>query len=167
MGRMLAWLDRWIYRTTSFVVMVLMAVMTAVIGLQVFCRYVLNASLIWPEELARYAMVWVTCLASGLAARHAAHMGIDSLVRRLPAPARRAVIFGGHILTIGFLVVVLLAGTVMVGRVTGQTSVALDVPMVVPFAAVPAGGLLMLYEYLRLVVGWGHPEPPAEPMEGA
>jgi TRAP-type C4-dicarboxylate transport system permease small subunit len=137
--------------------------MTAVIGLQVFCRYVLNASLIWPEELARYAMVWVTCLASGLAVREAAHVGIDSVIRRLPDPARRAVVRGGHLFTLVFLGVVLVAGIGMVTRVAGQTSVALEVPMTVPFAAVPVGAALMLYEYLRLVRGRGvdaRVEPP-------
>ena len=151
-------LDRWIHRGTAFVVIVLMAVMTGVIGLQVFFRYVLNASLIWPEELARYAMVWVTCLASGIAVRQAAHLGIDSVVRRLPPPARRAVLLGGHAATLSFLTVVLASGVNMVGRVIGQASVALDLPMAVPYAAVPVGAALMLYEYVRLMVGWGTPD---------
>jgi len=162
---MLGRLDRWIYHATAFVVIVLMAVMTAVIGLQVFCRYALNASLIWPEELARYAMIWITCLASGLAVRQASHMGIDSVVRRLPSPIRQAVVVGGHLLTLGFLGVVLVAGIGMVGRVAGQASVALDLPMPIPYAAVPVGAALMFYEYIRLVVGWGGPEAPAEPLE--
>ncbi len=158
-------LDRWIHWGTAFVVIVLMAVMTAVIGLQVFCRYVLNASLIWPEELARYAMVWITCLASGIAVRQASHLGIDSVVRRLPAGARRAVVGGGQVGTLIFLAVVLVAGVNMVTRVAGQASVALDLPMAIPYAAVPVGAALMLYEYLRLMVGWGGPEPPADPLE--
>lgn len=156
---MLARLDRWLYRGTAFVVIVLMAIMTAVIGLQVFCRYALNASLIWPEELARYAMIWITCLASGLAVRQASHMGIDSVIRRLPDRTRRALAVGGHVLTLIFLGVVLVAGINMVGRVAGQSSVALDLPMPIPFAAVPVGAALMLYEYVRLVVGWGQEAP--------
>ncbi len=158
---MLVTLDRWIYRAAAFVVIVLMAAMTAVVGLQVFCRYVLNAALIWPEELARYAMVWVTCLAAGLAVRQAAHMGIDSVIRRLPGPPRRAIVLSGHVLTGAFLAVVLVAGISMVARVSGQASVALDLPMAVPYAAVPVGAALMLYEYVRLVVGWGAPDAAA------
>jgi TRAP-type transport system small permease protein len=34
--------------------------MTFVILLQVVCRYFFNSALPWPEELARYAMVWLT-----------------------------------------------------------------------------------------------------------
>jgi TRAP-type C4-dicarboxylate transport system permease small subunit len=154
---MLLILDAWVYRATAAGVMVLMATMTGVIGLQVFCRYVLNASLVWPEELARYAMVWITCLASGLAVRHAAHAGVDSVIRRVPAAARRATLLGGHLLILAFLGVVLVAGVGMVGRVAGQTSAALELPMAIPYAAIPVGAALMLYEYVRLMVGWGVP----------
>ncbi len=34
--------------------------MTIVILVQVVCRYFFNNALPWPEELARYAMVWLT-----------------------------------------------------------------------------------------------------------
>ncbi|MGH7266617.1 MAG: TRAP transporter small permease [Candidatus Rokuibacteriota bacterium] len=152
---MLVTLDRWIYRGTAVAVMALMAAMTAAIGLQVFCRYVLNASLVWPEEFSRYAMVWVTCLAAGIAVRQAAHVGVDTVIRRLPDRLRRAVVLAGHLLTLVFLGVMLFFGVVMVGRVTGQTSAALEISMTLPYAALPVGAALMLYEYLRLIVGWG------------
>jgi TRAP-type C4-dicarboxylate transport system permease small subunit len=152
---MLVTLDRWIYRGTAAAVVALMAAMTVAIGLQVFCRYVLNAALVWPEEFARYAMVWVTCLAAGIAARQAAHVGVDSVVQRLPGPPRRGVVLAGRLLTLVFLGVMLVFGVVMVGRVTGQTSAALEISMTVPYAALPVGAALMLYEYLRLIVGWG------------
>ena len=36
--------------------------MTAVLVLQVFCRYTLDASLSWSEELSRYLMIWTAML---------------------------------------------------------------------------------------------------------
>ena len=36
-----------------------LALMSAVIVAQVFCRYVLNSSLSWSEELARYLFIWM------------------------------------------------------------------------------------------------------------
>ncbi|NBR03382.1 MAG: TRAP transporter small permease subunit, partial [Alphaproteobacteria bacterium] len=38
------------------------AIMVAVILLQVFCRYVLNNALPWPDEAARFMMLWLTGL---------------------------------------------------------------------------------------------------------
>ena len=40
--------------------------------LQVFFRYVLNASLSWSEELTRLLFVWLTFLGFGLAAQRGA-----------------------------------------------------------------------------------------------
>lgn len=36
---------------------ILMAILTVVLGLQVFMRYAMHASLSWSEELARYTFV--------------------------------------------------------------------------------------------------------------
>ena len=46
-------------RIVMLVVMTLMAVIVASMCAQVFWRYVLNDSLIWPEEVSRYAFIWV------------------------------------------------------------------------------------------------------------
>lgn len=46
--------------------------MVATMLLQVFCRYVLNASLSWSEELTRLLFVWLTFLGFGLAAQRGA-----------------------------------------------------------------------------------------------
>ena len=42
------------------IVVALMAMMSALIGVQIFMRYVMGASLSWSEELARYFFIWAT-----------------------------------------------------------------------------------------------------------
>jgi len=41
----------------------LIAVLLAVMGLQIVMRYSFNASLIWAEEVCRYLLIWVSLLA--------------------------------------------------------------------------------------------------------
>jgi hypothetical protein len=43
--------------------------MTVVVAVQVFFRYVLNQSLFWSEELARYLLVWLSFLGASVAYR--------------------------------------------------------------------------------------------------
>jgi tripartite ATP-independent transporter DctM subunit len=57
---------------------------TVVIALiQVFWRYALNDSLSWPEEMARWAFVWLVFLGSAMLTRRSAHITIDLLPRAL------------------------------------------------------------------------------------
>ena len=61
-----------------------LAIMVVTILLQVFCRYVLNNSLPWTEELAKYLMVWVACLVAPWVYRENLNVSIEMFVDSLP-----------------------------------------------------------------------------------
>ena len=61
-----------------------LAIMVAVILAQVFFRYVLNSALPWPDEAARFMMLWMTGLIAPMAYRRGGFVAIDMLERALP-----------------------------------------------------------------------------------
>lgn len=61
----------------------------AVALLQVFCRYVLNSALSWPEEFGRFAFVWFVLISTPLLARRGRHISIEMLPRALSERGRR------------------------------------------------------------------------------
>lgn len=63
---------------------VALALMVAVILAQIFYRYVLNAALPWPDEAARFMMLWMTGLIAPMAYRRGGFVAIDMLERALP-----------------------------------------------------------------------------------
>jgi TRAP-type C4-dicarboxylate transport system permease small subunit len=67
----------------------LLAIMLGMILAQVFFRYVLNDSLAWTEELAKFAMVWVACLVAPWAYRAHLNVSIQMFADALPAFLRR------------------------------------------------------------------------------
>lgn len=67
----------------------LLALMLVMILAQVFFRYVLNDSLAWTEELAKFAMVWVACLVAPWAYRAHLNVSIQMFADALPAVLRR------------------------------------------------------------------------------
>lgn len=67
----------------------LLAVMLGMILAQVFFRYVLNDSLVWTEELAKFSMVWVACLVAPWAYREHLNVSIQMFADALPAVLRR------------------------------------------------------------------------------
>lgn len=60
------------------------ALMVVCIVAQVFWRYVLNDALPWPEEAARFLMLWMTGLIAPLAYRRGGFVAIDTLHAFLP-----------------------------------------------------------------------------------
>ena len=69
----------------------LIGAITVLVTVQVFARYVLNDTPPWSEELCRYLFIWASFLGACVAMGRAAHLGVDSLVARLPARVREVV----------------------------------------------------------------------------
>ena len=56
---------------------------------QVVCRFVLNSSLTWSEELCRYLFVEMVFLGAGVCVLEKKHASVDIIVNLLPAGARK------------------------------------------------------------------------------
>jgi TRAP-type C4-dicarboxylate transport system permease small subunit len=82
--RPLAWVNTHLLRVGRAIGWVALAIMVVVILLQVFFRYVMNNALAWPDEAARFLMLWMTCLMAPSAYRWSAFVAIDMLPRALP-----------------------------------------------------------------------------------
>ncbi|NOD86553.1 MULTISPECIES: TRAP transporter small permease subunit [unclassified Ruegeria] len=63
---------------------VAIALMVIAILIQVFFRYVLGNALPWPDEAARFCMLWMTGLMAPTAFRRGGFVAIDMLERFLP-----------------------------------------------------------------------------------
>src|SRR3954454_22223879 len=59
-------------------------VLTTVVFLQFFTRYVLNDSLTWTEEVARYLLIVITFIGAGIAVRRNSHIYVEMLYRYMP-----------------------------------------------------------------------------------
>ncbi|MEM9435200.1 MAG: TRAP transporter small permease subunit [Pseudomonadota bacterium] len=62
----------------------LMGLMVLVILIQVFFRYVMNSALPWPDEAARFMMLWLTGLVAPSAYRWGGFVAIEMLPQMLP-----------------------------------------------------------------------------------
>ena len=78
-GRQLAWIA--------------ILLMVIVIIVQVFFRYVLNNALPWPDEVARFLMLWMTGLIAPSAYRWGGFVSIDMFERFLPKILSNLLIF--------------------------------------------------------------------------
>jgi TRAP-type C4-dicarboxylate transport system permease small subunit len=76
--------NSYVLRLGRTIAWVALGLMVAVILLQVFFRYVLNNALAWPDEAARFLMLWMTGLIAPSAYRWGGFVAIDMLPQALP-----------------------------------------------------------------------------------
>ena len=76
-------------RAIKFTIALCLFVMVVLVFGNVVLRYAFNSGITISEELARWLMVWLTFLGAIVALREHAHLGVDSLVRALPATGKR------------------------------------------------------------------------------
>ncbi len=79
--------------------------MVIVIIIQVFFRYVLNNALPWPDEVARFLMLWMTGLIAPSAYRWGGFVSIDMLQRFLPKTLSNILVFLIFIISLTVLLI--------------------------------------------------------------
>ena len=125
--------------------------MTVVVVSQVFARYVLNHSLFWSEELARYLLVWLTFLGASVAYHRGMHPGVDVCFARLPFRWQQAVRLMVHLVSMVLFGVMVFKGAAFAWFVRFQISPALSLPKWVLMAIVPLAGAVFLIHCLRFL----------------
>jgi TRAP-type C4-dicarboxylate transport system permease small subunit len=141
-------------RIVPFVIFALAGAMFLAVFAQVIFRYVLKHPLPWSEELARYLMIWVACLAASEAYRENKHVGVTLLVDAFPAVARRWMESLVHLAVLAVMAVIVYQGAKLSWLLQDQRSPALEIPMTWPYLAVPVGGFFIgLYACNALVQG--------------
>ena len=75
-------------RWSDALVFAIFWILCGIVFLQFFTRYVLNNSLGWTEEIARYLLILVTFVGSVTAMRKGSHIAVEALLVYLPREAR-------------------------------------------------------------------------------
>jgi TRAP-type C4-dicarboxylate transport system permease small subunit len=133
--RPLSWINDHILRVGRAFGITAVAVMVIVTLLQVFSRYVLNSALAWPDEAARFCMLWMTGLMAPTAFRTGGFVAIDVLPEMLPPVVARIL---NLVLLVLCLLVLYFAVKIAWAEVTGIggrfASASLHVPVSLDFS---------------------------------
>jgi len=130
-------------RTNEAVIVAMGATMVVLVITNVFCRYVLNFSLVWAEEVSQYLMVWITFLGAGLALRQGRHVAVELLQERAPKTARRGLRWAILLSVLAFLITTVVLGCMFAWFARDMETPVLNISMAIPYAAVPIGAALL------------------------
>ena len=143
----------------------LMLSMAALVVGGVFFRYVLKVPLSWYDEFAEFILVWVTFYGGVLAAHRRMHMGMETLVERLPAGGRRWVALLAEGLVFGLHGVIFYYGLVLIAALEFERAVSVPwVRLTWVYSVMPVtAALMMLMSGLEIVrlLGGGRARPEA------
>ncbi len=134
-------------RLVDILALALLCYMACAILVQITGRYVFNYSIAWSEETATFAQIWLTLLGAGIAMRSNAHVGVDVLIRKAPAPVQKVFAAGGLALGIWFMAAVIVGSMALVGIGLRISSPATGLPMAVPYLSLPVGFGYFLLEF--------------------
>jgi TRAP-type C4-dicarboxylate transport system permease small subunit len=106
--------------TLKTVMVAMLAVLVVSVGANVFGRFVLDQSLAFSDELARFLFIWVIFLGAALAHLHREHISVDLFVLRLPARLQSVVTVVQELLILGLMVALLLSARQVLGTAPGK-----------------------------------------------
>ena len=140
--KVLDFLDRAILALSA----VFLAVMTTLVLVQVFFRYVLGDPLGTTQELSIYCMAWVIMLGASAAIRHGTHINVTFFVERLPEPLQKTARWASYLLIIGFFAILCKEGWTLTMRAMAQMSPSSGLPVGWIVLAIPlCSAICILY----------------------
>ena len=156
---------RGVDRVAEALIVALFAAIVLVGGLQVVCRYGINASLSWSEELQRYGLIWIVFLAMVVGYRRGAHIGMGLFLEKMPRAVQRPMGWFIDLLWLGLGVAMVFftaayrsaAGITFIKSVSRQSSAGLGLRMDIVYSCIVIGGgylvLAAVHNLLRRAAG--------------
>jgi len=114
--------------------------------MQVLSRYVLEHSIPWTEELARYCFMWLIYVGMVIGLHRGTHASVDVLASMIKGVPRKIVLVCIHLISIALFAVLLYQGWLLFLMVQGQATPALRISMMLPYFSLPFGSMLMIIE---------------------
>lgn len=125
----------------EYILVALSAFTVIIIFTQVVMRYVFGSSLVWSEEIARYAFIWMIYIGVSYGAKKKKHLGVDAFAMLFKKKGELiiGIIANGAFLV--FAAVMAYSGFDIVMKITRE-SAALQIPLSWIYAA-PAVGMVL------------------------
>jgi TRAP-type C4-dicarboxylate transport system permease small subunit len=88
------------FKAIEFLLVACLGLMVVMVFGNVVLRYVFNSGITVSEEVSRFLYIWLTFLGAITGVREGTHLGVDTLVKILPALGRKVCVVVGESLTL-------------------------------------------------------------------
>ena len=145
------------FRVAEVTLVAMLSLMVIMVFGNVVLRYGFNDGIISSEELSRYLFIWITFLGAIVTMRDNAHLGLDTLVRRLGLRGKKTAFAISNVLMLGCCAL-MFYGTFRQHGINASTrSPVLEIPMSwvygIGYITSVAMGLMILGKLIGLARG--------------
>ena len=129
-------------RAIEAIVAAIMLLLVVDVWLGVLERYLLHWQLPWPEELARYLMIWAAMLAVSCGIARREHIGLSILLDKLPEGGRRGLLIAMDALAFLLFFYVFLYGIGFAATGLNRQAMIFGMSLAPAFAAIPVAAAI-------------------------
>lgn len=133
-----------LHNPLEFIGSLLTILLTGVVFLQVFYRYVLHSPLAWSEEFAMFIFQWCAYIGAAVAVRHRFHFGLDLVTKNLPSYMQRAAQILSSVLIFFVAYLMIQKGFGLMYLIMAQNYPVLQFPVAYAYLAIVVSGMLMI-----------------------
>ena len=142
--RSLTKISNFVDKIAGYFVAIIFSLMIFACVMQVYTRFILNDSLSWTEELARYTFIWSTMLAASICVKRSSHATVTLLLDFSPPFLKRFLSMIIHIIICYVAVIMTIYGTQMMIGTSEQLSPSLRMSMGILYLSLPVSGICIL-----------------------
>lgn len=144
------------YKFEDYVSFCIFWVLAVVVFVQFFSRYVLNDSIAWTEEIARYLLIAVAFAGAPIAVRKNSHIHVEFFYRFINRPIARVLSTLVDCIRVLFFAYASVISYKIIKIMHAQYMTSVNVPMSVIYSLVFAGFVLMTIRALQVLVQHWH-----------
>lgn len=130
---------------TDYGLTIMLALLSIVVALQVFSRYIFSIALPWSTDVIRFFFVYIIFLGAIVGVRENNHINIDFLFKKLPLKMKNVVSLFMSVVILIFLLLFFKSGIDFVVNSRTQVTPYLRISVSYYYLIIPFSAMMMFY----------------------
>ena len=139
------WFTNILNKIIEYGLIISLALLSIIVSLQVFSRYVFKLSLPWSTDINRFLFIYLVFLGAVIGVRDQSHLNIDVLIKKFPKKIQKLLNVIINLIILVFLIILVIAGLIFVLSSITQVTPYLRISISYYYLAIPLSATAMNY----------------------
>lgn len=147
-------LSDWVYSLEKIIAVILCTIILFSLAAGVLYRYALHSPLIWSDETAIFALVWLTFIGGSMGIKLNESPAITLFMDKIKGTTRKILLAVGTLTVLAFVIYIFYLSIIWLSspNILVQKSSSMQMPMIYAYLSVPVSFLFMTIHTLSLLI---------------